>query len=118
MFICTKSNDWRRKMTFCVHHPNVCVDEFYCQEYLTVTSILSYVSVFRSRPVPLNLVHPSVVGECGMVLRSSSIRRPLLCRAVVTIFLIAMGVAVSAGKFTPFEPKTYVRRAGEPITVT
>jgi len=53
-----------------------------------------------------------------MVLRSASIRRPLLCRAVVTIFLIAMGVALSAGTFTTFGPKTYVRRAGEPITVT
>src|SRR5437016_13799683 len=53
-----------------------------------------------------------------MFLPSTSIRRSLLCRAVATIFLIAMGVAVSAGTFTTFGPKTYVRGAGEPITVT
>ena len=32
--------------------------------------------------------------------------------------MIAIGVPVSPGTFTTFGPKTYVRRAGEPITVT
>src|SRR6266852_9824280 len=104
-----------RKITFWAHHLNVFVDEFHTQRYFTVASILSYVPVFRSRAVPRN---PIVVWKCGMALPSSSIRRSQLCRAIVTIFLIATGVAASAGTFTTFGPKIYVRSAGNPITVT
>src|SRR5438309_7149475 len=53
-----------------------------------------------------------------MAFPSTSIRRSLLCRVVVTIFVIAIGVAVSAGTFPAFGPKTYVRGTGEPVTIT
>src|SRR6266567_6308384 len=89
------------KITFWAHILDVLVDEFRTQGYFTFTSILSYVSVLRSRAVPRN---PIVVWKCGMALPSSSIRRSQLCRAVVTIFLIVLGVAVSAGTFTTFGP--------------
>src|SRR5207302_5900131 len=53
-----------------------------------------------------------------MAFPSTSIRRSLLCRVVVTIFFITMFVADSAGTFPAFRPKTYVLGAGEPITIT